>query len=154
LLGRGNTLATKPQNSICAAIDVLKRYMERKDFSISNGKIFKRIKESRYTSTYCCSVKDFLMNSLADAELANVLVPHISAIENLLSNPSCRLIKPIVIDHNLIEVLPPNTCFKISLKKFIQIEEMPLNTSPRAFVRYTYQEDRVPYPKPFVEGKY
>jgi len=94
------------------------------------------------------------MNSLADAELANVLVPHISAIENLLSNPSCRLIKPIVIDHNLIEVLPPNTCFKISLKKFIQIEEMPLNTSPRAFVRYTYQEDRVPYPKPFVEGKY
>jgi len=56
------------------------------------------------------------MHAIGGLELTNIIVPHFSTVESLLSNPACRLIKPLKINYNLIEVLPAGTCFRISQK--------------------------------------
>ena len=84
-------------------------------------------------------------------EIADVIACHISQITALLSEPACRIIKPIVIDFNFIEVKPAGCCFNIAEKKF-QLNPKDLHGYPRAFVLYEYNGE-VPYPKPFVEGK-
>ena len=86
-------------------------------------------------------------------EVANAVADRTEKISALLSNSSCRLIKPIEIDFNLIEVLPKGTCFHIAGKRFVLHEKLKPGVSPRAFVRYVYEPDRVPYPLPFVQGK-
>ena len=54
------------------------------------------------------------------------------------------------INFNLIEVLPSGTCFNIRKKTFYKVEE--LRASPRAFVRYHYNENVIPKPIKFIEG--
>lgn len=127
--------------------------MERRGYSICDGLIYKRVPEAQFTSVYCSSVNDFLLFSLANNEVADVLTPHISAVTHLLSQPSCRLIKPIIIDHNIIEVLPSGTCFHIAAKMFKHHDSMKAGHTPRAFVKYEYTALSVPYPIPFVSGK-
>ena len=127
--------------------------MKANDYALCDGKIFKKAPDSQFSFVYCCGVGDFLMRSLANAEIANVLVSHIKPITSLLSHPSCRLIKPIKIMFNTIECLPPGTLFVISEKKFVKCKDFPVGCTPRTFVRYTYHKDQVPYPAPFVQGK-
>jgi len=128
--------------------------MAKNGFSISQGNVYKKIPESKFTSIYCCSMNNYLMHAIGDLELANIIVPHLSTIESLLSNPACRLIKPLKINYNLIEVLPAGTCFRISQKQFAKASKIPENVTPRAFVKYTYQKNQVPYPKHFIQGKF
>jgi len=69
-------------------------------------------------------VNDFLLLALSNPEVADVLAPSFSAVSKLLSQPACRLIKPIQIDYNVIEVLPAGTCFHIAAKSFKYTEQM------------------------------
>lgn len=144
----------KIQSGVCGAVSYLNRHMVNTGYSICQGIVYKKIKESQFTSIYYGSVKKYLMRAISDLELANVIVPHLSTIENLLSDPDCRIIKPLKINHNLIEVLPAGTCFRISSKRFVKIKTMPEKVSPRAFVRYIFDKDQVPHPLPFVQGKF
>lgn len=132
------------------AVDALRRFMERRQFSFCNGAVYKKIPEAKYTYVYFGSVHTFLMQSLGNKELANEIVTHVSTLSQLLSQPSCRLVEPMKIDYNIIEVLPSGTCFNIEMKSFSV--DPPIFGSPRAFVRYTFDENKVPYPKIFVEG--
>ena len=90
---------------------------------------------------------------MADSMVLNAISNHLSTLITLLSNPSCRIIKPIKIDFNLIEVQPKGVVFVISKREFKRCKRLPSNTTPRTFVRYKYDANQVPYPKPFVEGK-
>ena len=87
-------------------------------------------------------------------EVANAITPNMNTIMKLLSNPTCRIIIPIKINYNLIEVLPKGTCFQISTKSFVKFQTIPENVTPRAFVKYTFNKNRIPYPRPFVQGKF
>jgi len=60
---------------------------------------------------------------------------------------------PIKVDTNIIEVLPAGTVFRIAGKRFQTLESFPTGFTPRAFVRYHYFSDRVPFPAPFISGK-
>ena len=73
------------------------------------------------------------------------------ALLGLLCDPHCRLIQPIRIDLDYIEVLPSGTCFHIPTKSFIVNPN--ISGSARAFMEYTYKEGVVPFPRFFVEGK-
>lgn len=86
-------------------------------------------------------------------KVADVLTPHISSVTHLLSQPSCRLIQPIKVDTNIIEVLPAGTCFHIAGKRFEHHNSFKRGCTPRAFVKYVYNDSVVPYPMPFVSGK-
>ena len=83
-------------------------------------------------------------------EVADNIASYIFPITNILSDPSCRIIKPIIIDYNFIEVMS-GYFFNIG-KKLFEKNPTTLVGSPRAFVLYEYT-GTVPYPKPFIEGE-
>ena len=132
------------------AVDVIKRTMEGGDCALNTGCIYKKIPEAQYTYVFCCSVKHYLLNIISSVEVADVVLPFIPQITRMLSEPSCRLIMPIKIDYNYIEV-SDGYCSNIENKCFDKNPEN-LQGSPRAFVRYNCSN--TPYPKIFVEGKY
>ena len=112
--------------------------MKVKGYSLCNGQVFVKIKDSVHTSVYCCSAGDFIHRTLKNAEVANAVACRTEQVIKLLSNPSCRMIDPLKIDFNLIEVLPAGTCFHIAGKRFVKYDK--LTVSPRAFVKYTYKQ--------------
>ena len=69
-------------------------------------------------------------------------------LTSLLSQPACRLIEPIKLDFNFIEV-SDGYCFDIQRKKFIRSPKT-MKGSPRAYVRYDCKKK--PHPAPFIEG--
>ena len=119
-------------------------------FNILLGRVYKKIPEATYTYIYCTSVKDYLLNLLGNVEVADLIAPHVTQLTTLLSEPVCRLIKPIEIDYNFIEV-EHQYLFDIAGKRFTK-ESGSLKGSPRAFIRYEYSESKKPNPAPFIEG--
>ena len=119
-------------------------------FDILLGRVYKKIPEATYTYIYCTSVKDYLLNLLGNVEVADLIASHVTQLTTLLSEPACRLIKPIEIDYNFIEV-EDQYLFDIAGKRFIK-ESGSLKGSPRAFIRYEYSESKKPNPAPFIEG--
>ena len=145
-------IPAKPSSKICQAVDVIKRIMKNQNFALHDGCIYKLAPEAMYTYIYCSTVKAFILSKLYNAEVADVVVPYVTNITALLSEPACRLIQPIKLDLDLIEVLPSGTCFVISEKTFTTNLES-FNRSPRAFVKYRYNPDVIPRPTKFIEGK-
>ena len=129
--------------------------MSAENCGVYDGYLYKLAPEAKFTFIYCCTMKDFLLSLLGNVEIADILLPFVGVITGLLSEPACRLIKPLTMDLNLIEVLPPGTCFDIKRKEFKDYSENIGDdfASPRAFVKYHYQQDVIPYPEKFVEGK-
>ena len=121
-------------------------------FDILLGRVYKKIPEATYTYIYCTSVKDYLLNLLGNVEVADLIASHVTQLTTLLSEPACRLIKPIEIDYNFIEV-EDQYLFDITGERFIK-ESGSLKGSPRAFIRYEYSESKKPNLVPFIEGKY
>ena len=119
-------------------------------FSILLGRVYKKIPEATYTYIYCTSVKDYLLNLLENVEVADLIAPHVTQLTTLLSEPACRLIKPIEIDYNFIEV-EHQYLFGIAGKRSTK-ESGSLKGSPRAFICYEYSESKKPNPAPFIEG--
>ena len=119
-------------------------------FDILLGRVYKKIPEATYTYIYCTSVKDYLLNLLGNVEVADLIAPHVTQLTTLLSEPACRLIKPIEIDYNFIAV-EHQYWFDIAGKRFIK-ESGSLKGSPSAFIRYEYNESKKPNPAPFIEG--
>ena len=119
-------------------------------FNILLGRVYKKIPEATYTYIYCTSVKDYLLNLLGNVEVADLIAPHVTQLRTLLSEPACRLIKPIEIDYNFIEV-EHQYLFDIAGKRFTK-ESGSLKGSPRAFIRYEYSASTKPNPAPFIEG--
>ena len=119
-------------------------------FNILLGRIYKKIPEATYNYIYCTSVKDYLLNLLGNVEVPDLIAPHVTQLTTLLSEPACRLIKPIEIDYNFIEV-EHQYLLDIAWKRFTK-ESRSLKRSPRAFIRYEYSESKQPNPAPFIEG--
>ena len=119
-------------------------------FHILLGCVYKKIPAATYTYIYCTSVKDYLQNLFRNVEAADLIVSHVTQLTTLLSEPACRLSKPIEIDYNFIEV-EDQYLFDIAGRRFIK-ESGSLKGSPRAFIRYEYSESKKPNPAPFIEG--
>ena len=119
-------------------------------FDISLGRVFKKIPEATYTYIYCTSVKDYLLNLLGNVEVVDLIDLHVQQLTTLLSEPACRLIKPIEIDYNFTE-MEDQYLFDIADKRFIK-ESGSLKGSPLTFIRYEYSESKKPNPVPFIEG--
>ena len=92
-------------------------------------------------------MKDHLLNLLGNTDS---IAPHVTQLAELLSEPACRLIKPIEIDYNFIEV-EHQYLFDIAAKRFTK-ESGSLKGSPRTFIRYEHSESKKKNPAPFIEG--
>lgn len=148
-----STVPHVPKSKIMVAVDVVNRYIRDNRFGLFDGSVYKKAPEAVYTYVFCASVKVFLLNLLGNSEIAEEIVAFVPTLINLLSEPSCKLIEPIVIDYNFIECLPVGTCFNIILKTF-EHNPKTLNGSPRAYVRYSYDENLEPNPELFIQGTY
>ena len=124
--------------------------MKSNNYGLHDECIYKKLEECEYTYIYCTSVKNYLLNLLGNFDIADTITPHITQLTSLLSEPACQLLEPTKIDYNFIEV-SDGFCFDIEGKKFIRNPKR-LKGSPRAYVRYTYHEDKIPNLKPFIEG--
>ena len=82
--------------------------------------------------------------------MADLIAPHVTQLSALLSEPTCRLIKPTETDYNFIEA-EDQYLFDIAGRRFIR-ESGSLKGSPRAFTRYEYNESKKPNPATFIEG--
>ena len=150
-LGNVEPVAERPTSKFCKAVDLVRRLMAANQFGICDGMVYK--KAGVHTYVFCSTVKDYLLNLLSNVKVADAITQHIQQMTQLLSEPACRLIKPIQIDYNFIEVLPEGMCFNIA-KKCFDLNPEELKGSPRAYIRYKYEEGKIPKPKKFIEGKY
>ena len=82
--------------------------------------------------------------------MADLIAVHVTELTTLLSEPASRLIKPMEIDYNFIEV-EDQYLFDIACKRFTKESGSPKG-SPRAFIRYEYSESKKPNPALFIEG--
>lgn len=100
------------------AVEVVRRYMETHNFGIYDGAIYKKIKSAEFTYVFTSSVKDFIYHILGNPEVANQICSYTTKIIELLSEKSSRIIHPITLDYNFVEVLPAGYCFNIEKKSF------------------------------------
>lgn len=126
--------------------------MVKKGYALCDGMVYKKPPEAKFTYVLCTTVKKFLMKCLKKHKIAELLTTCIEKVNELLSDPACGLIRPITRLFNAVEVLPPGTLFLIAEKRFVRMKSLDKHHSPRAFVKYVYKSDRVPYPLPFVQG--
>ena len=140
-----------PRCKVMIAVDVVRRYMSDKNFGLFGDSVYKKALRAVFTYVFYSSVKVFLMNLLGNSNIAEEIVSYVTPLTALLSESSCKLISPIKIDYNFIEVLPTGTCFNSELKKF-EVNPKDLVGSPRAYIRYVYDEDVEPNPEPFIKG--
>ena len=119
-------------------------------FDILLGCVYKKITEATCTYIYCTCVKDYLLNLLGNVEVADSIASHVTQLTTLLSERAYKLIKPIEIDYNFIEV-EDQYLFDIAGKRFIK-ESGSLKWSLRVFIRHEYSESKKPSPAPFIEG--
>ena len=92
--------------------------MNQFGFGIFDGSIYKKAPDACFTYVHCSSVKDFIHHILGNLEVADQIASYVNPIINLLSQKSCKIIQPISIDYNFIEVQPRGVCFNISRKTF------------------------------------
>lgn len=150
-----STPTFKGSGTLTQCIDIIRRVMDKQDYRLYKGKIFSKVPESKFTFIYCSPVAQFLDALLANPEFTELMAPNLKRLEEILCRPGCAIIPQIKINYNLIEVRPFGYCFNIPEKAF---QFNPLNDSdignvtPRAYVSYTYNPDRVPHPKPFVDS--
>ena len=109
----------RPTSRLMQAVDVVKRFMDQFSYALHDGCMYRKPKEAKYTFVYCSSVHDFIHSILGNAEVAEVIASHTSTLISLLSVPACRLIQPIDMDYNFIEVRPLGTLFDIEGKCFV-----------------------------------
>lgn len=133
------------------AVDVVRRFMTTHSFGLRDGSIYIKPPDATFTFVFVCSVRKFLLTIVGNPEIADQIATYVNPIANLLEEPACRLLKPIEIDFNYIEVLPEGTLFDIAGKKFTR-DHQKLRGSPRAFVSYVYNKNKDPNPKPFIQG--
>ena len=120
---KATTLSTtpyRPESKFMTAVDVLKRFMKKYQYGIFDGAIYKKAPGAAFTYVHCSSVHDFLHHILGNMEIAEHIAQHVNQLTNMLSPKSSRLIEPLVMDYNFIEVLPKYHCFDISKKKFVK----------------------------------
>ena len=123
-------------------------------YGLYKGQIFKKAEEAKYTYVRCCPVEQFVHAILSNKKTADLLAHQVNQIASILINKQCQIIKQLTIDHNLIEVRPFGTSVDINRKMFAKnplSDDQVGKLTPRAYISYTYEKDKVPYPKKFLK---
>ncbi|KAJ7378897.1 hypothetical protein OS493_019588 [Desmophyllum pertusum] len=125
--------------------------MKRLDYALYRDTIYKKCDGASYTYSYKCDVKVFVNSLAANESFKARLIKEMKRIIDLLGDPDCEVIRPIMVDYNLIEV-NGGYCWSVEKRQFLRdaipAEKVGLVT-PRAFSRYDPSKD--PQPQYFQE---
>ena len=125
--------------------------MRRLDYALYRGTIYRKCEGAAYSYSYKCDVKAFVNSLAANESFKARLLKDMRKVIDILADPDCEVIRPIIVDYNLIEV-NDGYCWSVSERRFLRnaipAEKVGLVT-PRAFSRY--DPLKVPQPKYFRE---
>ena len=112
--------------------------MRRRDYALYRGTVYRKCEVAIYSYSYKCGVKA-IVNSLAANESVKArLLKETKKVIDLLADPDYEVIRPIVVDYNLIEV-NDGYCWSVSerrlLRNAIPVDKVSIVT-PRAFSQY------------------
>lgn len=144
-------VSARPRSRICQAVDVVRRVMAEENCKLHKGFVYKFIPESTATYTFYKSVKDYIMRIIGNQDVADVICGVTWEVIKHLKEPSCRMISQLKINYNFIEV-NDGMFFNIEKKSFESDVDLR-GSSPRAFVIYAFNAEKIPKPKHFIEGK-
>lgn len=100
-------------------------------------------------------MNEFLHSLLCNTQLANIITSVLHPVASILSFKSCKIIRQLEIDYDLIEVKPYGVCFSFTKKRFLTnaIPDGEIGIiSPRTYISYTYKPNVVPLPQLFVNS--
>ena len=58
--------------------------MKSNNYSLHDGGIYKKLEECEYTYIYCTSVKNYLLNLLANFQIADIITTHITQLTSVI----------------------------------------------------------------------
>lgn len=94
--------------------------------------------------------KKFWLKLLGNILIFDILTPVNTQLASLILETAWRLLEPAKIDFDFVEV-SNRFCVNIKWKMFVRKPKW-LKVFPRAYLRCTYDEDKILNPKPFIEG--
>lgn len=125
--------------------------MKRLDYALYRGTIYRKCEGAVYSYSYRCDVKTFVNSLAANESFKARLLKEMKKVIDLLADPDCEVIRPIIVDYNLIEV-NDGYCWSVSERRFLR-NAIPADkvglVTPRAFS--PYDPLKVPQPKYFRE---
>jgi hypothetical protein len=74
------------------------------DYALYRGTIYKKCEKSKFTFLYKCDVGVFIHSLAANESFKSRLLANMKKVIDILSDVHCEVIRPIVVDYNLIEV--------------------------------------------------
>ncbi|KAJ7378907.1 hypothetical protein OS493_019601 [Desmophyllum pertusum] len=104
--------------------------MKRLDYALYRGTIYKKCDGASYTYSYKCDVKVFVNSLAANESFKARLIKEMKRIIDLLSDPDCEVIRPIMVDYNLIEV-NGGYCWSVEKRQFLRDAITTLRTALR-----------------------
>ena len=125
--------------------------MKKMEYALFRGKIFKKVPATKFTYAYKCEMRAFVNCLAANNIFKARLLRDMKKVIEILGDPDCEVIRPIVIDYNLIEV-DAGYCWSVKDRHFLENpipDEKIGMVTPCAFSRYDSQTG--PEPKYFRE---
>ena len=142
-----NSMEWRLGDKLTVLINDISIAMRRLEYALYSGTVYKKCEGATYTYSYKCDVKAFVNSLAANESLKARLVRDMKKVIDILTDPDCEVIRPIVVAYNLIEV-NEGKCWSVSERQFlnnaIPAEKMGLVT-PTAFS--CYDPSKVPQPK-------
>ena len=112
--------------------------MKTLGYALYRGNVYKKDDRAKFSFSFKCSPREFVNSLAANDNFKARLVKDMRKVIEILSDPYCEVIRPLVIEYDLIEVMR-GKCFSVKARKFVQcpIKEEDIGTvSPRAYCHY------------------
>lgn len=138
-------------NNLTVLVNDISIAMKSLQYALYRGVVYKKAEKATYTYTYKCDVLVFMHSLAANESFKSRLLSQMKRVVDILSDPHCEVIRPIIVDYDLIEV-GNGYCWSISERRFLK-EAIPAQKigqiTPRAFS--LYDPFKTPDPKYFRE---
>ena len=125
-------------SDLTQTIKDIDRVMQLCDHALYRGKIYTRPDQANMTFVMMMEVNSYLHHLLSNDNLREKVLRHFATLSRILGHQDCTIIRQLVFDNDLIEVLN-GFVFKISARRFIPCplgRDAYRKTSPRSFVPY------------------
>ena len=78
--------------------------MQQLEYASYRGKIYKRDPKAKYTYSFKCEAKSFIITLATNEHFKLRLIREMKKVLELLSDPHCELFQPLIINYDLIEM--------------------------------------------------
>ena len=72
--------------------------MQKLNYILYKGEIFKKAPEGKYTLVRCCAVDQFVHAALSNHKMTDLMASQVNHVASILSNKGCQMIRQMKID--------------------------------------------------------